>query len=160
MTFLFELGAMSKAFLTSLQDLVFGLFGSLAMLVVIFSIFSQGEHSFQDRFLLVRVEWRVEAIADKPDDVLEAALTQVTLTRGRKALPWEFVPELESLRRAMNDGLAPASVYFVSETLLNQEPPGTQFALTLPEFAKRAVLRTRGGESEAPGGARSAVDLD
>jgi hypothetical protein len=150
-----------SAFLTSLQDLVFGLFGSLALLVVVFSIFSEGEHSYQDPFLLVRVEWSIDALLNKSDTEIQEMLGAVELNLpSGAALQWELSSSVRTVRRMLDDGVSPRSVHYLGSGTANERVLANALYLRLPISAEFASVRTRAGQYTHKGAGALTIKSD
>jgi hypothetical protein len=152
---------MSKSsFLTSLQDLVFGLFGSVSMLVVVFSIFSDGDQAFQDKYLLVRVDWDFQLLQNKSKNQLEQILSDLRVFNSAGELQWELVSNTDAIVRMLNNDRIPSTIHFLSNRQLALDKTSGIVNLQVPSFAKAATVRTRGGQNTYSGSRLLQVNID
>lgn len=103
----------TNPFLTSLQDLVFGLFGGVAVLVIVLSTFSENDGSLTSDFVFVEVVWhhsKVEELAQLRPLAEEVLL--VPVINGGPQVKWMHFTSGDEIVEEAKRGYAPRSLYY------------------------------------------------
>ena len=137
-------------FLISLQDLVFGLFGGVALLVIVLSTFEESESTIVSDFVFVEVVWNPAYIQQGTGLASLAQEVKLRPTVASAAGPgWLYWTDGSELAQQVKRGSEPKSHYYAG-------PVGTvAWTLDYPEAAieqldirtKRGVTRYQSGTS-------------
>ena len=133
-------------FLTSLQDLVFGLFGGVALLVIVLSTFDESESSIRADFVFVEVTWKDDSAPNNYRKLVD--LVKLGRAGGSMAAPpWLYHTEAAALEYESERGAATKSIYYAGPI------PASTWTLTYPaEAIVELQVRTKRGVTRYPSG--------
>ncbi|MCC9600733.1 hypothetical protein LOC67_09170 [Stieleria sp. JC731] len=128
------------------------------MLVVVFSIFSESEDSYQEKYVLMRVDWDFTQLKGMSDDDLRASLKQVVLL-AEDAIRFQIGPDEVAFIESIRANRMPSGVYRVNSESLEMAD-GSTFLLSVPAAVASVFLRTREGDMLLQGRSEYVIDLN